>query len=230
MYYHTFAVFLVSSRAIDLTELNRLVHTTSGVIQPLMHSCDPDGHLAKVGEDIDKQLRTYITPPTQSQRDSFLNQIQKPFIQNLCDNLQQRFPDVELLDAFSIFYPSKLPTTYDVAVHTRYGVEKIRILADHFTSPVDLQALTLDWQSFRVYMMQNCREMSMKQVVSTLATSKSLGSAYPQLLKLAQICLILPVSTADCERGFSAMVRVKSKLRNEMSNKTLNCCLNACQH
>lgn len=56
--------------AIDFTELNRLVHTTLGVIQPLMQSCDPDGHLAKVGEDIDG---TYITPPTQSQRDSFLN-------------------------------------------------------------------------------------------------------------------------------------------------------------
>ena len=38
--------------AINLTELNRLVHTTLGVIQPLMQSCDPDGHLAKVGEDI----------------------------------------------------------------------------------------------------------------------------------------------------------------------------------
>ena len=113
--------------AIDLTELNRLVHTTLGVIQPLMQSSDPDGHLAKVGEDIDEQLSTYITPLTQSQRDSFLNQIQKPFIQNLCDNLQQRFPDVELLDAFSIFDPSKLPTTYDVAVHTRYGVKKLEI-------------------------------------------------------------------------------------------------------
>ena len=73
-------------------------------------------------------------------------------------------------------------------------------------------------------MMQNCKEMSMKQV-STLATSSLLGSVYHQLLKQAQICLILPVSTADCEWGFSTMVRVKSKLRNQMNNKTLNCCL-----
>ena len=111
--------------AIDLTELNRLVHTTLGVIQTLMQSCNPNGHLVKLGEDIhvDQQLSTYITPPTQS---SFLNQIQKPFIKNLCDNLQQRFPDIELLDAFSIFDPSTSPTTYDMAVHTRYGVEKFK--------------------------------------------------------------------------------------------------------
>ena len=210
--------------AIDLTELSRLVRTTLEILQPLMHTCDPDGHLAKVGEHIDEQLSSYVTPPSQSQKDSFLNQIQKPFIQKLCDNLQQRFPDVELLDAFSIFDPSKLPPTYDIAVRTRYGMERVNVLADHFIS-LDPQALTLDWQSFRVYMMQSCREMTMKQVLCTLATSSSLGSAYPQLLKLAQICLVVPVSTADCERGFSAMVRVKSKLRNQMSNKTLNQCL-----
>ena len=49
----------------------------------------------------------------------------------------------------------------------------------------------------------------------------SLGSAYPQLLKLAQICLVIPVSTVDVR----ATVRVKSKLCNQMSNKTLNHCL-----
>ena len=88
--------------AIDLTELSRLVHTTLEVLHPLMNECDPDGHLAKVEEHIEQQLSPYVTPPSQAQRDCFLNQIQKPFIQNLCDNLQQRFPDVELLDAFSI--------------------------------------------------------------------------------------------------------------------------------
>ena len=103
-------------------------------------------------------------------------------------------------------------------------MERGNVLADHFIS-LDHQALTLDWHSFRVYMMQNCREMTMKQVFCTLTTSASLGSAYPQLLKVAQICLVVPVSTADCERGFSAMVRVKSKLRKQMSNKTLNYCL-----
>ena len=47
---------------------------------------------------------------------------------------------------------------------------------------------------------------------------------YPQLSKLAQIFLIIPVSTADCERGFSAMAGVKTKTKsNEKS--TLNHCL-----
>ena len=58
----------------------------------------------------------------------------------------------------------------------------------------------------------------MQAVLLKLATNSTM---YPELSKLAQICLIIPVSTADCERGFSAMARVKTKLRNQMKNSTL---------
>ena len=59
-----------------------------------------------------EQLSPYVTTPSQSQLDSFLNQIQKPFIQNLCDNLKQPFPDVELLDACILYFLSQQVTTY----------------------------------------------------------------------------------------------------------------------
>ena len=36
------------------------------------------------------------------------------------------------------------------------------------------------------------------------------------------IGLLLPMSTADCERGFSCLQRVKTDLRNRLSNKILN--------
>ena len=71
-------------------------------------------------------------------------------------------------------------------------------------------------------MMQCCEHMSMHAVLSKLSTNSTMHQMYPELTKLAQICLIIPVSTADCERGFSAMARVKTKLRNQMKNSTLN--------
>ena len=47
--------------------------------------------------------------------------------------------------------------------------------------------------------------------------SGSLSVAYSNCNKLAQIGLPLPIATADCERAFSTMRRVKSRLRSEMS-------------
>ena len=42
---------------------------------------------------------------------------------------------------------------------------------------------------------------------------------------LSRIYLTLPISIADCERAFSAMQRIKSHLRNQMTNATLNDCM-----
>ena len=35
-----------------------------------------------------------------------------------------------------------------------------------------------------------------------------------------KICLLLPITTADCDRAFSTMRRAKSQLRSEMSDTT----------
>ena len=45
---------------------------------------------------------------------------------------------------------------------------------------------------------------------------------FPNLFKLAAIGLLLPMSTVDCERGFSTLSRVKTDLRNRPSNRILN--------
>ena len=44
----------------------------------------------------------------------------------------------------------------------------------------------------------------------------------PKKLKLASIALVLPISTAKCERSFSAMKQVKTELRNRIVTKTLD--------
>ena len=44
----------------------------------------------------------------------------------------------------------------------------------------------------------------------------------PNLAKLANICLLLPVSTTCCERGFSTLNRIKTKLSNRLKTETLD--------
>ena len=73
--------------------------------------------------------------------------------------------------------------------------------------------LKSEWLDFRIYMLLNCGKMSMKDPLTSLATQNNTTSTfYPNLSKLAQICLVLPIGTADCERGFSTMKRIKSHL------------------
>ena len=56
-----------------------------------------------------------------------------------------------------------------------------------------------------------------------LASNDTLKAMYPNLAILALICLVLPVSIVDCERGFSTMKRIKTRLGSVMKTQTLDC-------
>ena len=219
---------LFQRESIDLAELGKSVNTTLCLLRPYQFGCNPDDYLAKLDKQldtIDGALKCYVSPPSPADKKRFECEIQGPFIKKLCKNIEQRFPEVELLEAFTLFDPSKLPHSFDKAIESYYGKDKVDILSKYFVS-LDPHALRIYWTNFRTYMIQ-CREhMSMQAVLSKLATNSTMHQMYPQLSKLTQICIIIPVRTADCERGLvSAMARVKTKLRNEMKNSTLNHCL-----
>ena len=48
-----------------------------------------------------------------------------------------------------------------------------------------------------------------------------LSSAFPTIKKLLHVALTLVVSTAQCERSFSALRRITNHLRTKMSNERL---------
>ena len=52
--------------------------------------------------------------------------------------------------------------------------------------------------------------------------NRSHGDQYPNLLSLIDLVLTIPASTAECERGFSAMKRVKSDWRCRLNTTTLS--------
>ena len=60
------------------------------------------------------------------------------------------------------------------------------------------------------------------KVMATVSGDPSFSSLYPTLSQLASITLTLPLSTADCERGFSTMNRIKTDLRNRLKTTILD--------
>lgn len=48
------------------------------------------------------------------------------------------------------------------------------------------------------------------------------GKRYPWLLSVVTIIRLIPIGSAECERVFSAMNRLKSEMRNRLSNDRLN--------
>ena len=149
-----------------------------------------------------------------------------------------RFPQRELISAFGVL--SMRPITFlgDEELST-WGCEQIVALIDHFgkeqvsvwededrnavretSGPIiDAQATKQEWS-----LVKETVKAQMYPRDSTVALWKLISQfhsdTFPNLIKLAQICLVLPVHTCDVERGFSAQNLILTARRNRLEAHT----------
>ena len=132
----------------------------------------------------------------------------KPFIETVLQNLEDRFPedDVTVISAADNIDES-------TALYG-YGRNEITTLAEHYK--LEKEALVSEWNDFNDNLL---RYNNADAVLSSLVKCKDL---FPNLFHIATHLLVVPMHSADCERGFSAMARIKNKLRSRLTNQTLN--------
>ena len=134
--------------------------------------------------------------------------------------LEIYFPNSDEYNAFTIFDPSKLPS---VSFDT-WGLDKLAILEDKYGNgdnpDIDCSALESEWKSNKHFMSHAYRNTDMRSFLKLLVSDATLKDLFPQLSRLASIALILPVSTAECERCFSAMNRIKTNRKNRLQTST----------
>ena len=107
-----------------------------------------------------------------------------------------------------------------------YGQDKIDYLQKHYgegENPDVGDECASEWESMKRLLGERFKEKSMREMISVLTTDTSIQSLYSNLSRLASIAAIIPVSTAECERSFSAMKRIKTALRNRLKTTTLDC-------
>ena len=152
-------------------------------------------------------------------------QVQVKYIDALVAQLNNRLPDVRELEPFSIFDPSKVPDRSQNETFDTYGNNELQLLSTHYGSgqkaDINKEALLSEWVMLKQLIAEKFREISCKNFLTLVSTNDSLTTMFPNLSTLAFIARILPVSTAECERCFSGMKRIKTVLRNRMETDTL---------
>ena len=156
----------------------------------------------------------------------------KPFIRLIKDNISSRFrsSSKDVLPAFSIFDPKKVPSlsTHELPL---YGDRSIQTLIGQFgrdLRPKPLEGTefekaaivssdrSTEWKMYcQLLIKQPKDDISMQ--LKELLTNDMLIALFPNLHKLATICLSIPISTASVEISFSDMKLMKNRLRNHLN-------------
>ena len=195
---------------LDMSEVHTHVTTTIEGLTTLIDNPEAGENFHRLTTKLQSTLAPYNIPHPPKVASAFLNNVKKPFLLALIENIKERLPDTNIFSYFEIFNQLKLPATSEEGETGKYGEEAMEELAKHYgvsESPlISSEELKSEWLDYRNYMLSNCTKLTMKEHLSSIAQqSRTISVVYPNLSKLLQGFLVLPVSTADCKRGFSSM-------------------------
>ena len=153
-----------------------------------------------------------------------MSALTKRYIQQLVASLDTRFPDHGILSLFGVFDPADIPDT--VEERADYGDTQIENLCTKFK--IVKATAKLHWHSFIEFVsstpsLKKCRTAG-NLCMKVLSQEERFGM-YPEVIELMKIAMTVPHSTAWPERGFSALKRVKSFMRNRLLTAMLNALL-----
>ena len=77
-----------------------------------------------------------------------------------------------------------------------------------------------EWKNFKLSNIQLTYihlENNLTKAWTLIFENMTLHTNYPTIIKIARIGWVIPVSTADCERGFSQLSILKNRRRNKLN-------------
>ena len=197
--------------------VKQLIARTTTEVNELHHSPEPEHGDESENEGFEL-VHIRCNEPEQ-----FEVSVRQAFLSNVTTNLQERFPQVDLLESFTIFDPAGLLGQEVLAL------DRLRKLLDHYNEngplAIDRDRCISEYTEFSTLIkghatLSPCQ--SLQELAQEFLCRGSLCELFPSISKLLVHALVLPVCTADCERCFSTMKRIKTDLRNRMNTATLD--------
>ena len=168
--------------------------------------------------DTFKKWEKYIVDQTiqdiqLNSKDDFRIHIFFPAIDLIISELENRFGRTKpIINAVAALHPSN--TLF-------LNFDALTPLATFYQSNLDLLKSELMIRPTTLAMYENEKNMKITTIMDLLDMLKIYKIAFIETYKLAVISAKIPVSSAACERTFSTLKRLKTCVRNSMTNERL---------
>ena len=224
----------LQAKNLDFSAISCLVNATLLTIDECVQ---PSAKWILDLQDLSSNLEAAIgTVITESSISTFLNTVAEPLICDLRDNIVSRFvSSANVVSAFCLFNPIKF-TNIESTELCSYGKDPVEVLLAHYGTEKPAEILSgeyctceaiissdvhSEWTTYKNFLAISRKDDTTSQL-KELVTNDTLRALCPNLSKLGEICLPLPLSTASVEGSFSQMKLIKTRLRNQLSVDNLS--------
>jgi len=218
------------------------------ILEELKSVAEKQSPLERLRTDLaeDGRLHNSGLTPLTAHDETLLKNLTSKYVRALQDNIASRFKDsLPILSAFKIFDPVAVPPKSEQSF-SDYGSKEIKILAEYLyqletgeSKVQKTEELICEWRKFKYSILKLKSEMPAdvvkppknKELTSQtptewllhhmLSNQSTYSHFVPELLRLAEVCMSLPVSNAWPERGASAVKRLKTRLRSSLKGDML---------
>ena len=216
---------------IEKLQKGSAIEFKTNVIQLIDKTCEEIGQLYQTPPDTEfcdehptAEGNKYVHVGT-NEPANYEARVRQPFLSKLQTNLMERFPKSDVLEAFSVLDPAGL-----LGGNEQIATEQLDVLLNHYAEDggpmgINKESCTKEYRKFSSFaekhaVLKECK--SMQELAEKVLPNDSTRELFPLVAQLMVHALVLPVSTTDCERCFSAMNRLKTDLRNRMNTTTLD--------
>jgi hypothetical protein len=154
----------------------------------------------------------------------------KKYAEAICDALEIRFADNDVISAFKVLSPCNMPTRH-VGLSS-WGVVDLEKLCEHYGQNREFNGKVLptfiyvtatkrEFYTFKLQATIEWMDKSFFDLWSHISWSPTLQVKFLNLLILSKIARVQYVSIASCKRAFSVQNAIKTKFRNTLKTKNL---------
>ena len=196
-------------------KVKQLIARTTTEVNQLSHLA-PETECEHLPEEPDNDVQ--LVHVHTNEPEQFEISVRQAFLLKVITNLQERFLQIEVVEAFTIFDPSGLLGQEVLAL------KKLKLLLDHYSGngplAINKERCIDEYTELSTFItghaiLKQCK--SPQEFAREFLCRDTLCEFFPSISKLLVHALVLPVSTTDCERCFSTMKRIKTELRNRMN-------------
>ena len=169
-------------------------------------------------ENSDSDCTSEVVLKYYEQQKQALPKISEKYIHSVVQNLEDRFQEKHVISAMQVLVPANIATQTNLP---SYGNEEVTLLADNFSAQlsIDTYECLSEYTQYKRLVKGSYQDRSVLEMTTILKDKYS--DELSNMLLLLQACVVIPMTSAKCERGFSTQNRIKTKLRTRLNNKSL---------